>query len=217
MNADPESVNNKLWVERLNHITKSWGPQGDNSMWVAPTDEVFDYFHAARAAKATATAGSVTVTLPDSLPGSALTLKITGLSTKTTLKAPVGGTLYRQGDTAWLTTPMIGEWGVAAPSPRMRRIYSGEVKNLIWDAPVNIAGVRFLHEGKHAEGPIAVDIVKPDGQLENIVSMDMPALQKTWGRVLNPIVPDRPAIPSKELRITPDKSLREMEVWAIQP
>jgi hypothetical protein len=216
INADLESVNNKLWVERLNHIVKSWGPQGDNSMWVAPTDEVFDYFHAAREAKVTASAGGLTVDLPDALPGSALTLKITGLSGKTTLQAPVGGAVYRQGDTAWLTTPMIGQWGVPAPEPRMRRVYAGEVKNLTWDKPVAIAGVRFLHEGKQAQGPVSVEVVEPNGQVNNIVSMDLPTLQKTFGRVLNTILPERPAIPAKELKVTPDNSLKEMEVWAIE-
>jgi hypothetical protein len=215
MNADPESVNNKLWVERLNHIAKSWGPEGDNSMWVAPTDEVFDYFLAAREAKATATAGSLAVNIPDGMPGTPLTIKITGLGDKTNLKAPAGGTLYRQGDTAWLTTPVIGEPGTPAPAPRIRRIYAGEVKNLAWDKPVAIAGVRFLHEGRHAQGPVTVNILKPDGQTETIVSLDKAALEKTWGRVLNPIVPDRAAIPAKELQVTPDKSLKEMEVWAV--
>ncbi|MBW3635142.1 MAG: hypothetical protein KY445_01595, partial [Armatimonadetes bacterium] len=79
------------------------------------------------------------------------------------------------------------------------------------------AGVRFLHEGRHAQGPISVDIVKTDGQAETILSMDKADLEKTSGRVLNPIVPDRAAISGKELRVTPDKSLKEMEVWALQP
>ncbi|MBW3635143.1 MAG: polysaccharide deacetylase family protein, partial [Armatimonadetes bacterium] len=61
MSDDPKSINNKLWVERLNHIVKGWEPQGDNSMWVAPTDEVFDYFHASRGAKTTVTKGTITV------------------------------------------------------------------------------------------------------------------------------------------------------------
>jgi hypothetical protein len=217
MNADPESVNNKLWVERLNHIVKSWGPQGDNSMWVAPTDEIFDYFFGAKEAKVVASAGNITLQLPDSIAGTALTLKITGLNDKAILNPPVGGTLYRQGSTAWLTTPMIGEYGVPAPLPRMRRIYVGEVKNLKWDKAVSIAGVRILHDGKFAEGDVSVGIVKLDGQLETLVSLDESAARKANGRVLTTIVPDRPAVVGTELRVTSDKSLKEMEIWSLQP
>jgi hypothetical protein len=217
MNADPTSVNNKLWVERLNHIVKSWGAQGDNSMWVAPTDEVFDYFFGAKEAKVTVSAGLITLQLPDSIAGTPLTLKITGLNDKTILEAPEGGTIHRQGDTAWLTTPMIGKYGMPAPMPRMRRIYVGEAKNLHWDKAVGIAGVRLLHEGKFAEGDISVSIIKSDGQAETIVSLDESAARLAKGRILTTIVPDRPAVVGTELRVTPDKSLKEMEIWALQP
>jgi hypothetical protein len=86
MNKEPESVNHKRWVERLDHISKSWGAQGDNSMWGAPTDEVMNYALAAREAKVAVCAWKLTVNTPDTLPGSALTLKISGLSEKTASK-----------------------------------------------------------------------------------------------------------------------------------
>jgi len=217
MNADPQSVNNKLWVQRLDHIARSWGAQGDNSMWVAPTDEVVNYSIAAREAKLSIARGSLTVDLPDTAPGAALTLKISGVGQGTILKAPQGGTLYRQGDTVWLTTPLIGEPGAPPPEPRLRRVYAGEAKTIDFDKPVSIAAVRLRQSGPVAEGfSLNLDVVTPDDKVESIVPGDKAKIAPAWGSwLLFPTIPDRAAPLAKSLRVTTDKNLREMEVWVV--
>ena len=165
MNGDPQSANQRRWTARLDHISQTWGPKGDNSMWVAPSDEVVAYFMAARAATVKMDGKQLEVTLPPGAPGSALTLKISGLSEKTRLQSPAGGTIYRWNDAAWLTTPLIGEPGAAPPSPQVRRIYQGEIKNLNWAKPVAIAGVRIKRSGNlAADFTLKIDAVTPDGK-----------------------------------------------------
>jgi hypothetical protein len=219
MSGDAASENNKRWIARLDHIVKTFGPRGDNSMWVAPTDEIVNYHIAASKARTTVAQGSLTVDLPEDVSGSALTLKITGLSEKTTLKAPEGGALYRQGDTTWLTTPVIGDPGAKLVAPRVHRIYSGEVKNVTWDTSVAIAGVRLRQFGPgNKEFVLKIDVVLPDGTVESIVPGGAAKLGNVWGGwLLFPTVPDRAAPLAKELRVTSDKDLKEMEVWAILP
>ena len=214
--ARPNSANYKRWVTRLNHIASSWGATGDNTMWVAPTDEVVSYRLAARSATVTRKSGGVTITLPGTVPGSALTLKITGLGT-IAFKAPPGATLYRRGDTAWLTTPMIGKPGVAPPTPRLRCSYAGELKNLVWDKPVALAGVRIRQFGGGSNGFVfKLDMVTPDGKSESLLPGGASKLKEVWGGWnLYPILPNRPAVLVKELRVTPGKDLNEMEVWEV--
>jgi hypothetical protein len=218
MDADAESANNKRWVERLNHTAKNWGPQGDNSIWVAPTDEVVNYSLAAREAKVTIANGSLKVDLPDTVPGSALTLKISGLDEKAVLQAPQGATLYRQNNTVWLTTPVIGTPGAPPVAPRVRRIYSGEIKNLTWDKPVSIAGVRIRQFGPGAKDfVLKLDAITPDGKVESVLPGGEAKLKPVWGGWnLYYLLPDRPAIVASELRATPGKDLNEMEVWAVE-
>lgn len=215
--AGPDSPNYKRWVKRLDHIAGTWGASGDNSMWVAPTDEITSYILAARAAKVTVTAGAVSVTLPDDIPGSALTLKITGLSSKTTLTPPPGATLYRQGDTVWLTTPVLGKPGVALPSPAVRRVYKGELKNLTFDKPIRLAGVRIRQFGPGSEGFVFhLDAVTLKGKTEPLIPGGAVPLKAVWGRWnLYSVVPDRAAITIKELHVSPGKDLPEMEVWEV--
>ncbi|MBC8135918.1 MAG: hypothetical protein H8F28_08550 [Fibrella sp.] len=214
--ADPNSANYKRWVARLNHIATAWGATGDNSVWVAPTDAVITYHLAARAATVTVRSGRVSVALPDTVPGSALTLKITGLGT-TTLKTPPGATLYRRGDTAWLTTPMIGKPGVPPPTPRLRCLYAGELKNLVWDKPVALAGVRIRQFGPGSDGFVfKLDTVTPDGKIASLLPSGESKLKEVWGGWnLYPILPNCPAVLVKELRVTPGKDLNEMEVWEV--
>lgn len=218
LDGDSASANNKRWTARLDRIFESYGPKGDNSMWVAPSDEVVAYWFAARAAKVSVGAGRLSVELPDSLPGSALTLRMSGLKTASALRAPAGGALYLGGDALYLTTPTIGETGIRPPMPRVRRIYAGEVKNLTWDKPVSIAGVR-INRTDHLpdDFQLKIEALTPQGQTESIGHADRVTLDKAWGNQLYPVLPDRPAVLAKELRITPDPGLSQMEVWAVAP
>ena len=218
MDGNAQSPNNKRWVERLNHIAKNWGAQGDNSLWVAPTDQVVNYSLAARAAKVTIAKGVLKVDLPVLAPASPLTLKISGLDEKTSLQMPPGAMFYRHKNTIWLTTPMIGKAGAPPLSPRVRRIYSGEIKNLVWDKPVAIAGVRIRQFGTGAKDfVLKIDAVTPNGKVESILPKGTEKLREVWGGWnLYPTLPDRPAIVARELRVTRGKDLNEMEVWAVQ-
>lgn len=217
MDKDPESVNYKRWVQRLDYIAKNWGAAGDNSMWVAPTEEVVNYHLAAQAAKVTTAPGKITITLPDDVPGSTLTLKISGLSDKTQLKALDGGVLHRQGDTVWLTTPTIGVLGTPPPTPRLKKVYSGEVKNVAFDKPVAIAGVRFLQSGPVANDfLLQLEAVTPEGKTESLVSEGKAKIAPGWGAwPLFPTIPDREAVFAEELHVNNDKNLKQMEVWAV--
>ncbi len=224
MSSDSQSINQRRWTMRLDHISRKWGPTGDNSVWVAPSDKVVAYFLAAREAKVSinigaeigAKNGQITVTLPPGAPGSALTLKINGLGKKSVLQVPVGGTLYRQGDTAWLTTPMISTPGAAPPIPRLHRIYEGEVKNLVWDKPVALAGVRINRSGRlSADFALKIDAITPNGNTENVAAVSHPDLDKSWGNQLYDVLPNRAAIMARELRVTSDQGLSRMEVWAV--
>jgi hypothetical protein len=221
MNGDETSANNQRWVARLYYLSKNYGPGGDNSMWVAPSDEVVSYALAAKAAKVDVKADGVTVTLPDSLPGSALTLKLTGIPANASLAAPAGATLYRQGDTAWLTTPLIGLAGAdlnKLAAPRIHRIYTGAIKPITWEKPVAIAGVRIRQFGGGAPGfVLKMDITTPNGKTESLLPGGEAKLEPRWGSwILFPTIPDRPAPLAKALNVTPGKDLNDMEVWAVE-
>ena len=218
MNGDAKSANRKLWTARLDHIARNYGAQGDNSLWVAPTDEIVNYHLAAQAAKIRVEAGVITVTLPDDAPASALTLKISGLSEKTNLPAQDAATPLRRGDVAWLTTPLIGQTGAELPTPKLKKIYSGPVKDLSWDEPVKIAGVRLLQSGPIAAEPIfKLDIEAPDGKTKSLLPADA-KIADAWGRwLLFPTIPDRAAMAARALKVLPDQNLRQMEVWVLAP
>ena len=98
------------WRARLKTIESRWGAEGADALWCAPTAEVADYVRAARAVKATPFPGRLTVFLPDQVPGSALTLRLSELAPKALLSAE-GGALYRQGDAVALTTPRMAPAG----------------------------------------------------------------------------------------------------------
>lgn len=216
MNANAESENNKLWTARLDHIARNYGPQGDNSMWVAPTNEIVNYHLAAQVATVKIGPGKITVTLPDDAPASALTLKFSGLSEQTQLPAQDTATPLRQGDVAWLTTPLIGQAGMELPAPGLKKIYSGTVKDLNWDEPVKIAGVRLMQSGPVAANIVfKLDIEMPNGQTQSLLPENT-KLSDVWGRwLLFPIIPDRKAISARALKISPDPNLRQMEVWVL--
>lgn len=216
MNGDAASQNHKDWLTRLAHIANSYGPKGDNSVWVAPTDAVVDYHLAASKASVRVTPGVISVDLPDDAPGSALTLVIRGLSEASQLPVPAGGTLIRQGDTAWLTTPRIGTRGSALAAPKLKRIYSGPVTDLKWDGPVQIAGVRLLQSAPMAENyNFKLKIETPDGKTESLVP-DGAKLEGAWGTWrLFPTIPDRAAPAARALKVSPDPNLRRMEVWVL--
>jgi hypothetical protein len=86
---------------------------------------VADYIRTRQAAKLTLTSGKLTVSLPDDIAGSALTLRLSGISAKAIARAPEAVALYRHGDTLVLASPRLGPRGTLPAAPRVKRIYDG--------------------------------------------------------------------------------------------
>lgn len=212
----PESENRQRWATRLSTIEQKFGAKGDDSLWSAPPEDVVSYTFARNAATVTAEPGKLTVTLPDDAAGSPLTVKLT-VPAGRKLDAPVGGVVYRDGDTAWLTTPMLGKPGVAPPSPAARRVLTGEFADVNFKQPIQLAGVRVMQSGPVAEGyRFTLTAITPDGDVD-LVPDNQQTLPQAWGtwRLL-PIVPDRGPITVTGLRVSPEKNLKQMEVWAVE-
>lgn len=219
VDPDPASKHYKLWASRLDTIASRYGKQGKDNMWAASTGRILDYASAATAAKVKAEAGRITVQLPDSIPGSRLTLKLKGIKADP-LAVPPGATLYRQGDTVWLTTPMIGQPGSPSPKPLVERIYSGPVKDMTWPKPIALAAVRIL------QGPppavkgfvLSIDAITPEGKAHPLVTPAEGKLPDIWSRWwVFCTVPNEPAVMTKELHISKDAALEKMEVWVVKP
>lgn len=206
-----------LWTQRLESIASRFGKAGKDSIWCAPTGQILDYVGARRQAKISAEGGRLKVELPDSIPGSQLTLKIKGISEATLPPVPEGATVYRQGDTVWLTTPMIGLPGAPAPEPLVKRIYVGEVKDFSWPTPVKLAGIRLLQGWPvDKDFRLKLDYVTPEGESRSLLKPGEEKLPETWGRwwLYGP-VPNAAPVEAKELRVSGDKPLQKMEVWVV--
>lgn len=214
--ADPNSANHTRWQKRLEHIAKTWGRDGDDSLWNAPTDEIVAYDLASKSAKITAEKGKIRVELPDEMPGSALTLHFKNWNPAAKLAVPNGATFYQKGAEAWLTTPVIGKVGANSPSPHLERIYSGKVKTVTLEEPRKIAGVRVLQRGgAKADFALSLELVGAAGTT-NLVPPEKAVLGAQWGTWhLFSTWPDREAIAASEVRVNADASLKAMEVWAL--
>jgi len=206
MEADPKSPNHRRWRERLSFIERN-----ADSLWCAPTPTVVSYLRATKAAKVYVEKDELLVTLPDTLPGTRLTLKLQGLPLTAT---PLPDTLfYRNGDTAWLTTPMLGKPDTAPPA-KLERIYSGPVKDIQFPRPVRVAGVRVLQRGE----------TKPDFRLKLALTtakgpqtlVDAP-LKPNWGVwLLYPLVPNAPAVLASGITVgSADSALTDLEIWGV--
>jgi hypothetical protein len=214
MEADPNSANHKRWRSRLTTIAARSGAAGDDTLWCAPTSEIVDYTLAARAATLRATRGKIELTLPRALAGTPLTLHLVGIPPGTVLVPPAEGTLYRQGDQVWLTTPALSKPGAAPPAPGIVKVYDGTLQDFHPAKPIRVAGVRVLQRGEPKPGfALKIDIIAPDGKAFPLVNAP-PGIN--WGSwLLYPIVPNRPAVAAKSVRINTDPSLVRMEIWAL--
>ena len=182
-------------------------------MWCAPTAEIVGYTLAARDAKVKIQKGRLTVTLSDSAPAAALTLKLTGMSENSKLIAPEGGSLYRQGTTVWVTSPLVGQQGSPPPKPALKLVYQGPVKNVTFDSPQSLAAVRLMQVGETS--PLKIEWVSPDGKTESLVAGEKARVKPQWGVwLLFPTIPDRPSVLAREVRVAPDRALQAMEIWA---
>lgn len=209
------SENRNAWSTRLAYLETTYGAAGADSLWSAPSAEVFDYAAAARVATLSITPGRVHLSLPDGAPGAALTLKLTGIPLATVIAPPPGGTAYRSGTTVWLTTPFLGQPGSPAPFPRLVRRYQGPVQELLFDSAVRVAGVQ-IHQQGEAPDPLSITLTTAAG---THAFATVSGLGSNWGdRKLFAAIPSlTPAeLPeSTALHVTTNKALKEMSVWVV--
>lgn len=209
------SENRTAWTARLTFLASTYGATGDDSVWSAPSAEVFDHAAAARAAAVAITPGRVHLTLPDGTPGAALTLKLTNIPPATIIPTPPGGTLHRSGTTVWLTTPFLGQPGSPTPFPRVVRQYQGAVQALAFTPAVRVAGVQ-IHQQGEAPDPLVIELTTANGAH---TFASVAGLGSNWGdRKLFAAIPtlapaDLPA--ATALRVTTNKAMKEMSVWVL--
>lgn len=213
MEADPASPNHRRWQIRLEHLASHYGQAGEDSMWSAPTSEVVNYTLARKSARLQCERGQLRLTLPEATAGTRLTVHLTGVRSETPLSAPPGGALYRRGDEAWVTTPVLGLPGAPLPLPHVKRLYRGPLRTVQFDRPERIAGVRVLQQGKPAPGyRLKIDLAKDAGG-ESLTDADPGTNWGSW--LLFATVPEREAPLARRVEITADPSLKELEVWGI--
>jgi hypothetical protein len=208
-----DSANQKRWRERLSTIATRWGAKGSDSLWCAPTDEVVDYLRGARAAKATITKGALAVALPDDVPGTALTIKLTGLDARARLEPPKGAIAYRQGDTAWITTPPIGLAG-AKPPARLVAAYDGPPGEIDLHGARAIAGVQCSIFGDLPAGFSYKVTLRTAGGERPVAEQTLPPGWFVSTKV-HPIAPTSAPITATAAHVDATKGITRVVVWAI--
>ena len=211
----PESANQQRWRTRLQTIESRWGAAGADSLWCAPTGEIADYLRAAKAATVKLEPGKLSIAWPEDLPGSALTLRLTGLESAAALPVPAGGALYRQGGSVFLTSPRLGLWGAPPLAPRLKRIYDGPVTSVDFPKPVAVAGVTLRVFGNAATAlPYRLAVRTSAG--EQVFAERTVGPGWVVGGHLCPIVPTRPAILGTGLTVQTADLLKTMTIWALE-
>jgi len=126
------------------------------------------YWRAAKAAEVRLSPGHLSVRVPDALPGASLTLRLKSVPPGTHIPRPPGGTIYRQGTDVWITTPMIGTPGAAAPNPLVKRIFQGPPQpSIVLDIPRRIAAVRIRQHGYPSpDRQLKVELTTPSGSVQ---------------------------------------------------
>ena len=216
IDAKPESANHQRWRTRLKTISESWGAKGKDNLWCAPTGEVADYLRAVRVAKVVVGHDKLTVTIPDGMPGTALTVRLSGIPEKAPLSAPPGGVLHRRGDTAWITTPLIGQAGSPAPTPNIRQVYAGPPGEIKFDKPCDVAAVA-VQIGHELPVKFSYRVsLKMVGGEKLMVEKNMPA---GWfvGTNFHAIVPNAAPITAIGVTLAAQPGIKKVVVWAIDP
>lgn len=210
----PESPNQQRWRTRLKTIEDRWGAGGADTLWCGTTAEVAEYALAAKSAQVSIISGKLKVVIPNHVPPSALTLRLKGMGKQAGAQAPEGGALYRQGEDLVLTTPRLGPWGVAPPTPRLRRAYEGPAVSVNFPRPEAIAGVTFRVFG-NVQTPITYQLAIRTGAGD--VAIGSRTLKAGWvvGGQLFPILPTKPAITGTGITISAADPLKAMTVWVV--
>ena len=213
----PGTENHTRWEKRLDFIGQTYGTAGKDSIWCAPSGEIFDYVNARKQAKVSVTGSGIRVSVPDSLAGSRLTLKASKLQGDLG-ELPEGTVAYRQADTVWITTPVIGQAGAAPVAPAVKRVYAGPAQSTALEKPSKIAAIRLLQQGGAAAGnELKIVARTPDGQEVSLITPEQKTLADGWGIWhLYSLVPNREAVMADRVEITADPSVRQMEIWVTE-
>lgn len=225
--------NHEAAAKRLEYIRKTWGSDGADNVWFAPSDRVAEYRKAAEAATVAVTRNTVTVSLPDKVYAAPLTLKILGIDPKAELRAPEGGLVYRDADGAvYLTTPVLGTRVNPHPAGNLSLVYDadlkvatreapGEAQEISFDKPVKLAAVRLRQMGGLPEGfRLDLRFVTPDGKevpFNDSKYAKWIKLGDAWGNWrLFPLLPDEEPLPVVAVRFNAVPAFNRVEVWAVE-
>ncbi len=210
-----ESANQQRWRSRLETITTRWGAGGSDRLWCAPTAEIADYVIAAKAAIVRITPGRLSISLPDDVPGSALTLRLRGIGAQAAVTAPVGGALYRQNGDVVLTTPLIGRAGAPPPAPTLIAIYDGKPVSTTFAIPARIAGVVLGIGGCPAVDSTWSLALKTASGEQPIGSRTLVAGKWVVGAQLCPLVPSAEPILASGITVSGTPEVQRMVVYAL--
>jgi hypothetical protein len=211
----PDSANQRRWRIRLETIERRWGAGGADRLWCAPTAEIADYVKAAKAAAINVKPGRLSINLPDSMPGSALTLRLRGIGAKALVAAPPGGALHRQDGDVVLTTPLIGTRGAAPPTPALIPIYDGKPVSTDFGKPARIAGVILGINGRPKADSTWTLALRTSSGEKPIGSRTLTAGMWVAAAQLCPLVPSSEPLLASGITVTPTPEVQRMVVWAI--
>lgn len=212
MDLSPDSENQKRWTERLKTLTERFGAEGSDEFWSAPTGEVVNYAQAAKVATVQAGPGSLSVTLSDDKPGSAITVQLQGVPESTQIPVPEGGAVYRDGSTVWVTSPMIGLPGTAGP--KVKKIFQGAPEAAIsLDKPARIAAVQVRQHGPPCELTVQANLT--DGTTRELGRVE-PAAGFTSATHLISTVPLTEAPLAQSVEISTNPGFKEVTIWALE-
>jgi len=208
------SANNQRWRKRLSTISDQWGAKGRDNLWCAPTSEIADYLRAMRVAKALLGRDQLTISIPYGIPGSRLTARLTGIPASARLTAPPGTVLYRRGDTAWITTPMIGMEGSPAPLPHIRCAYAGPPGTIDLGSHCVVAGVS-VHIARDLPDKFSYEVKLRTATGERLLVEK--TMKAGWfvGSNLHAIVPNAEPIAATGLTLAPQPGIDKIEVWVV--
>jgi hypothetical protein len=220
--AAPGTDNYRNWETRLSTIEQRYGIKGDDSLWCAPTAEILAYHELAKTARAEMAKGTLTVTFPEKIPPSSLTLILTcDPAMSGSIVPPPGGLVFRHGTTLWLTTPPLGKPWPLPPSPRVAPVHRLPfAPDITLPAPVSLAAVRILQRGGPATSFVPkitlIDEHGAEHDLDLAPLLRWCPVKSRWGNwLLFPVVPDHPAPLVKGLRMAADPCFKEVEIWAV--
>ena len=212
-------ANTTRWHARLTTIQNTYGANGSDELWCAPTGDVISYYLSRRVATVQAAGGFVTLSIPDNLPGTPLTIRLDNVNPASAMTAPPGGLLYRSGTTAWVTTPMLNPKGSPLPSPHVKLAYSGTfTSHIVLPRPIMFAGIRIHSAGEVAGYTPVVTLNKPDG---TSVSLDVARILRQapmtngWGMWwLFPTLPDLDPVQVTSIDVAPLTAFKKYEIYA---